>query len=220
VQVTDVRQRYLTRAEVDTSVTEYLNGPVARAASKELGGRFEQAWSNLTFVYGHTHLPLSERLALEGAAQPARVYNTGGWVVDVDEPRPAFGGGILLIDDSLDAALIRACSQALSPHLVPVSVEHADGPDATSPLLRSARAMVARKDGPWRAAAVALSNAILRRRAERREQLVEELRVMSSMERVAMKLNHIMMIYGGRKRSLQGIHRMLKLGGMQPALHA
>jgi hypothetical protein len=219
-QATDVRQRYLTRAEVDNSVAEYLNGPVARSVAKELGRRFEQAWSNLTFVYGHTHLPLSERLPLEGAAQPARVYNTGGWVVDVDEPRPAFGGGILLVDDSLDAVLIRACSQTVSPHLVPVTVEHADGADAPSPLLRSARGMVERKEGPWRGAAVAFSNAILRRRAERRQQLVEELQVLSRMDRAAMKLNHIMTIYGGRKRSLQGIHRMLKLGGIQPALHA
>jgi hypothetical protein len=220
VQATDVRQRYLTRSEVDAGVAEYLNGPMARAAAKELGDRFETAWSNLTFIYGHTHLPLSERLALEGASQPARVYNTGGWVVDVDEARPANGGGFVLVDDSLDAVLIRACSQGLSPHLLPVTVEHADGPDASSPLLEAAKALVDRNAGPWREAAVSFSNAILRRRAERRDQLVQELRELSGMERVAIKMNHVMMVYGGRKRSLEGIHRMLTLKGAEEPLHS
>jgi hypothetical protein len=40
------------------------------------------------------------------------------------------------------------------------------------------------------------------------------------MERMAVKMSHIMTIYGGRKRSLQGIHRMFKLEGARAALPA
>jgi UDP-2,3-diacylglucosamine pyrophosphatase LpxH len=211
MQETDVRQRYVTKSEVDVGVGDYLDGPIARQMARELDGQYAEARSNLTFIYGHTHRPLAQRLPLLGAARSARIYNTGGWVVDVDEPRPATGGGIVLVDDSHDAVLIRVCSQAVAPHLAPVWVEHADGADASSPLLDSAREMVERKDGPWHEAAMTLSNAILRRRAERREQLVQEMRELSSMERMAVKMSHIMTIYGGRKRSLQGIHRMFKL---------
>jgi hypothetical protein len=125
---------------------------------------------------------------------------------------------MVLIDDSHDAVLIRACSQMVAPHLMQPSVEHADGADASTPLLRAARNLVERKDGPWREAAMTFSNAILRRRAERRRQLLQEMRELSGMERVAVKMSHLATIYGGRKRSLQALHRMFKLERARAAL--
>jgi hypothetical protein len=208
LQNTDVRHGDPTESRVAPGVADYLGGPVARALARELAPGAGGESSELTFVYGHTHHPLAQRLVLPGRSVPARIYNTGGWVVDGEEPRPAVGGAIVLIDESLDAVLLGLCTQAASPQSTSVWLAHADGPDADSPLLRSLQAFVLRDGGPWRQATMTFAEAILRRRAERLDQLRDELMELSRLERLALRVDHLWSEYDRRhRRSLNEMRR-------------
>jgi hypothetical protein len=209
VHATDIRHRFETKTEATAGVSAYLGGPVARALAADLGASGERPPRALTFVYGHTHRPFASRLAVPGLREPARIYNSGGWVVDGGEPRPATGGGIVVIDGSFDAALIRVATQTRAPHTTHAWVEHADGPDTRgSQVMELARGIVDRRNGPWADAAEAFSNAILRRRAEWHARVSDEFRHVSGMERLALRLDRFWISHRRQRRALRKLREL------------
>lgn len=82
----------------------YLEGPSLGQMRKELN---ELVPEDVTFVFGHTHKPFSERIVADGFARPVKVYNTGGWTLNGPRLDNAEGTAMVLIDDKLNVASVR-----------------------------------------------------------------------------------------------------------------
>ena len=80
----------------------YLTGAVAHLPRPNLA-----AQEDLTFVFGHTHKPFSERMAIDGYRDAVKVYNTGGWTLNGPRFDTAEGASLVLIDDDLNVASLR-----------------------------------------------------------------------------------------------------------------
>lgn len=91
----------------------YLEGPVYRQITEELGNRMPE---DLTFVFGHTHKPFEELIpmAIEKYRIPVRVLNTGGWVLDQPRQASTQGAAAVLIDSDLNTAALRLFNNTLS----------------------------------------------------------------------------------------------------------
>jgi UDP-2,3-diacylglucosamine pyrophosphatase LpxH len=200
IEENDVRQSLDSREQVDEGVINYLKGPLATEVARELSARNHPFPTEQIFIYGHTHHPLAEEVALPELGSRVRVYNTGGWVVDTPEARPATGGAMLLVDDSLDTVLVQLCAQTTEPHRSPVMVLRAGDEAAAGPLMAHVRALVDRPEGPWRAAASACGNAILRRRAELSANLLHEVRELPLTERLALGSEYLYKLFLKRER--------------------
>jgi hypothetical protein len=81
----------------------YLEGPVRGQIGHEWGDVPEE----VTFVYGHTHKPFTDRWPVAGFPAPVRIHNTGGWVVDTAAPAPVQAGVAVLVNDELEAASLQ-----------------------------------------------------------------------------------------------------------------
>ena len=113
-------------AEVDTmtrhgmeELSWYLEEPVAR----QILGAGRELPEDLTFVFGHTHKPFTERVAARGFAKPVKVYNTGGWTLNGPRLDNAEGAAMVLIDDALNTASVRLFSTPRNGEMAPVRVE-------------------------------------------------------------------------------------------------
>jgi Calcineurin-like phosphoesterase len=93
---------------------EYLEGPVRNQLRQEWGDLPDE----LTFVYGHTHKPFTDRWTVAGYQSPVRIANTGGWVVDTASPAPVQAGVAVLVSDDLETASLQFYRQGTGP--VPV----------------------------------------------------------------------------------------------------
>jgi hypothetical protein len=93
---------------------EYLEGPVRNQLRQEWG----EVPAELTFVYGHTHKPFTDRWTVTGYPAAVAVANTGGWVVDTATPAPVQGGVAVLVNDDLETASLQFYRQGPGP--VPV----------------------------------------------------------------------------------------------------
>ena len=92
----------------------YLEGPVRLQLQAEWGA----VPGDLTFVYGHTHKPFTDRWAAAGFPSAVRIANTGGWVVDTATPSLVQGGVAVLVSDELETASLQFYRQGTGP--VPV----------------------------------------------------------------------------------------------------
>jgi hypothetical protein len=93
---------------------EYLDGPVRLQLREEWG----EIPPDVTFVYGHTHKPFTDRWAVAGFPSAVGIANTGGWVVDTATPAPVQGGVAVLVSDELETASLQFYRQGTGP--VPV----------------------------------------------------------------------------------------------------
>lgn len=111
----------------------YLGGPVRRQIDDagKLGASRE-----LSFVFGHTHKPFQDQVAIEGFAHPVAVYNTGGWVMDQPTMTPTQGAAAVFIDDELNLASLRLFNDPLNGECAPVRAAGVGGfRDQDNPLL-------------------------------------------------------------------------------------
>ncbi|MXQ09724.1 hypothetical protein GQ651_17905 [Alphaproteobacteria bacterium GH1-50] len=83
-------------------LTSYIAGPTARQITGELDGPPD----DLTFVFGHTHKPFSDRVPVPGLS-PVKVYNTGGWPLNGPRLDNAEGAAMVLISDDFRTASVR-----------------------------------------------------------------------------------------------------------------
>lgn len=79
----------------------YVSGPLRAELDPADAGAIP-----LTFLFGHTHKPFAETRNLRGAFSPARIINTGGWVIETPTAMPAVGADILVLDSSLRVSAI------------------------------------------------------------------------------------------------------------------
>jgi hypothetical protein len=120
-----------------SDVRWYLSGPVRQQMTKEppkLGKR--PAVQELSFVFGHTHKPFQDQLAIAGYSHPVSIYNTGGWVMDQPTMTPTQGAASVFIDDRLNVASLRLFNDPVNGEMNPVRGAGVGGfSDADNPLL-------------------------------------------------------------------------------------
>ncbi len=90
-------------------IRKFMTGQLDAERNNRIGGSQRARYpapDRLSFVFGHTHKQFSGILD-EDPASPVAVLNSGGWVVEGTKPVPLVGGGIVLLDDSLDAVLVQ-----------------------------------------------------------------------------------------------------------------
>jgi hypothetical protein len=88
-----------------------VEGPVRQQMRQEWG----EIPPDVTFVYGHTHKPFTDRWSVPGFPSPVRIVNTGGWVVDTADPAPVQGGVAVLVSEDLQAASLQFYRQGKAP---------------------------------------------------------------------------------------------------------
>ncbi len=104
----------------------------------------------LTFVFGHTHKPFQEPMSFQGLAGLAKVYNSGGWVVDTVDRQPLHGGAVILIDENLEATSLRMYNESADPNRYAVTVEEALHPgDPPGAFHQRIAGLVKRTPNPW-----------------------------------------------------------------------
>jgi len=125
----------------------YLGGPV----HKQIGeaGRL-RAVKDLSFVFGHTHKPFQDQLAVPGYAHPVAVYNTGGWVMDQPTMASTQGAAAVFIDDALNLASLRLFNDPVNDRMAPVRAAGVGGfVDADNPLLARMHDVLAATTDLW-----------------------------------------------------------------------
>jgi hypothetical protein len=146
-------------------------GALRRRAETDLGALPAQA----SLILGHTHKPFAEWWTDE--AWPAGgldVYNTGGWVVDHHEPRPFVGGGVTLVDDDLNVALVRMYQQIDDPATWRIAVQTAGG--RGEEFAGRLRSLIDTDAAPWSTFTAAAAELVVERRRQIETTLDEELR--------------------------------------------
>ena len=140
----------------------YLNGPVAAQLSSD-GLPLPR---ELAFVFGHTHKPFQDQIAIPPYKLPVSVYNIGGWVLDAPTMMACQGAAIVLIDDDVNIASVRLFNDPINGEMARVRVEGVGGfRDSENPLLADAIRAVAATDVQWAAFSEAALAAIRQRAA-------------------------------------------------------
>ena len=146
----------------DQRLLAYLAGPVAAQLRAEGSERRLEHITRFGFLFGHTHQPFCSIITGNGVTVDAA--NTGGWVVDTDQPRPRVGGAIALISRDLDIALVRVIQQFDDPADSQLRVQ---APPGSSPAFAEAvRDCIADHPEVWRSLRLELVESIRRRRRE------------------------------------------------------
>ncbi|MGZ8761862.1 MAG: hypothetical protein ACXW2Y_00890 [Acidimicrobiia bacterium] len=175
VKEDELRANAPDRADAATGVMAYIDGPLAKNLEVGIAGADTRFPDELVFLYGHTHKPFASCVTSPRYAGTVRVYNSGGWVVDSPAVRAGTGGAVLVVDDTLDVALVHLGDQAEDPGAITGTVDHADGPDTDSPLVARLREQIAHDPTPWGALADATRDTVRRRRGEHARNLDHEL---------------------------------------------
>lgn len=136
--------RELIGKKADDWLDWYFTGPVCEQWEGELNGPMPH---DVTIVFGHTHKPYARFEQFNHYALEARVYNTGGWVVDTTEPQEKHGGGIVLIDEDLNTILLTMYREHKLPQRYWVRVEKA-GTDP-NPLYDAVKPKIQPRNPPW-----------------------------------------------------------------------
>ena len=143
----------------------YLGGPVFQQICTESESRTrdltrpqgERGTENkppviqdLSFVFGHTHKPFQDQLAIDAYARPVAVYNTGGWVMDQPTMTPTQGAASVFIDDELNLASLRLFNDPANGKMGPVRAAGVGGfRDADNPLLAGLGAALGPTEALW-----------------------------------------------------------------------
>ena len=106
------------RDELET----YLSGAIARQLVEEQGDMPH----DLTFVFGHTHKPFSDRMAISNYPTPVKVHNLGGWTLNGPRLDNREGASMVLIDDAMNVAQVKLFSTPQDGVIDPPSVSMLD----------------------------------------------------------------------------------------------
>lgn len=120
----------------------YLGTPLLNEIGRELADRPRE----LSFIFGHTHKPFQDELAVDGYDLPVGIFNTGGWVLDEPTLMPVQGCAAMLVSDTLETASLRLFNDPTDGTMAPVRVE---GSGRESRLVDEAGEAVERAAGHW-----------------------------------------------------------------------
>ena len=116
---------------------------------------------DIAFLFGHTHKPFQQEMSFSGYANPLKVYNSGGWVVDTVDISPRHGAAVLLIDEMLDTVSLRMYNQAVNLRDYVVRVEELTRPGmANSAFYARVNASVNNARDPWKTFSEAVAEAV------------------------------------------------------------
>jgi hypothetical protein len=96
------------RADDGDRLRDLLAGPLAAQYEVSAASPHREP---VTFLYGHTHMPLGVPVSVGPFAHPVVVHNTGGWVVDEVTPQVGLGGAAVLLDEELRAVRVELFRQ-------------------------------------------------------------------------------------------------------------
>ncbi len=99
-------------APSEAGLMAYLAGPLLRQLAGEASGGDGQLPEQVKFVFGHTHKPFVGLRPVPGLANPVRIFNSGGWVVDSLDVAAHHGANLVLVDETLEVACVRLYNQA------------------------------------------------------------------------------------------------------------
>jgi hypothetical protein len=140
----------------------YLSGPLIKqlaAEAPQYGPRLPQ---QLKFVFGHTHKPFVGTRIVPGLANPVRVFNTGGWVVDTLDVEPLQGANVVLIDENLEVACVRLYNQAANATAYRVKLD--DGlPAEQGPFYQRLSGLIQANDEVWSSLSAAAAELVTER---------------------------------------------------------
>lgn len=179
------------KPSVDEGLGTYLEGPVAAHLWYELTQRDLPTPKEVTFVFGHTHQPFTARRPISTLETELRLLNTGGWVVDTPAPQHEKGAGIVVLDDDLDAVLVRMYNRDEVPASVVTAVDHPDGPDVDSPLRDHIGKVMQDDPELWEELRRELGDAVARRRAEHSDRLQGELDALTESTRFGLLTDRV-----------------------------
>jgi hypothetical protein len=135
--------------DAEQGLAKYVKGPLKTQILTE----HDRMPSGVTFVFGHTHKPFQKDMKF-GRGYPGwvPVYNTGGWVVDTEEPTPLIGGALLLVDEDLNAVSLRMYNEAKEQKRYKVSVERSThaGDSSVNPFHQRLLGLVQATQDPWK----------------------------------------------------------------------
>ncbi|MDQ1394382.1 MAG: hypothetical protein QOF30_3359 [Acidimicrobiaceae bacterium] len=128
----------------------YLSGPLTLQLAAEAPNKDRRLPEHVKFIFGHTHKPFVESTQLDrGLANPVRIFNSGGWVVDTKEVEPFHGANLVLLDDDLEVACIRLFNQATDAAQYRVRLD--DGlPAEQGPFYQHLSELVRPDDDVWK----------------------------------------------------------------------
>jgi len=134
--------------KAEPGLMAYLSGPLLKQLASEAPNHDGQLPDQLKFVFGHTHKPCLDTRVVPGLANPVRIFNTGGWVVDTLDVEPLHGANLALIDESLEVACVRLYNQAKDPAAYRVRLD--DGlPAEQGPFYRRLSEIIKADDAVW-----------------------------------------------------------------------
>lgn len=143
----------LLSEDAEKGLRWYVSGPLLQQMKAELAQRKEilkvDEFPEVTFVFGHTHKPFTRETRFNGFSGWVHTYNTGGWVVDTLEPEPTHGGAMVLIDENLEAVLVRMYNETGENQKWQVVAETSSrGSDVSGQLSASVDKLLKTR-GPW-----------------------------------------------------------------------
>lgn len=138
---------YLSEASRQ-GLVDYIAEVVMAQIEGELAA--DQMPEHLTFVFGHTHKPFTDRVVVPGVSRPVSVYNTGGWVVDTSHLSTVEGAAVLFIDEQLNTALLHLYALSEGGDVSMPFVTSSDpGPDAENPMFQKLHDAVKAQSAAW-----------------------------------------------------------------------
>lgn len=151
-----------------------MNGPLRHQIDNECKAKGLPVPPEVTFVFGHTHKPFQEDMNFKEYTGWVDVYNTGGWVVETTDPQPLHGGGIVLVDEDLNAVSIRMYNETPGANGSAVRIEEAThGGEGFNPLSQSIREKIDFGGDPWKSFSEAAARAGRVRAQNLRARIIE-----------------------------------------------
>lgn len=140
----------------------YLSGPLIKQLAAEAPQHGPRLPQQLKFVFGHTHKPFVGTRNVPGLANPVRIFNSGGWVVDTLDVEPLQGANVVLIDENLEIACVRLYNQAADAAAYRVKLD--DGlPAEQGPFYRRLSGLIQANDEVWSSLSLAVAELVTER---------------------------------------------------------
>jgi hypothetical protein len=153
-------ERPLSRA-AEEGLWDYVEESLRSQVAQELSNAVPL---ETTLVFGHTHKPFEADLNFSGYPEWVNTYNTGGWVVDTMRSDNLHGASVVVIDEDLDAAVIRLYRETNTGEPYPVAVHQAMHPgDTPHPLTQLLRGQIQPTEPPWTRFSQVAANAVYTR---------------------------------------------------------
>jgi hypothetical protein len=148
--------------KAEPGLIEYLSGPLIRQLASEAPNRDGELPTQLKFVFGHTHKPFVATRKIPGLANPVRIFNSGGWVVDTLTVEPLHGCNLILVDEHLEVACVRLYNQSADRQSYKVRLDNGL-PAEQGPFYQRLSGLIHADQEPWASFSAACADLVIER---------------------------------------------------------